>query len=143
LWLPIRLVSQTIGGPELPLDVADDVRAADERKGPEVPDTSDESEELGLRTKKRINARVDRIVEFTHSRIRSELLSGGESDSATWLLSSSHKTSGRWLSNNGCVLYGKFGLEPPDFAEALRLRLLLPPARLLGWSCQCRVGEIV
>jgi hypothetical protein len=73
-WHPIRFVTVSSAF-LLPVD-ADDGGAAKERKGPEVPDTPDEYENLSLISRKQIMRSIDSIIESTRSHINYELLLG-------------------------------------------------------------------
>jgi hypothetical protein len=94
-----------------------------------------------------IHKRVQLFHEGTRSLLHNQMNLLGECASAAWFLSSSFKASGRWLSNKGAVHFGKYGFQAPDFAEALRLRLLLPPVmddtQLHQWVCPCGTTELI
>jgi hypothetical protein len=123
--------------------------AAEERKGDEINHgLSDEEEDvLSQPDEKNIRKTVNNFHERTYTLLHNQMLLSGESASAAWFISSAFKYSGRWLSNKGAVHYGKYGFQTHDFAEAVRLRLLLPPimddTQLHQWKCTCGASELI
>ena len=71
--------------------------------------------------------------------LHTTLIDSNRPAQAAWLLSSSHKGSGRWLDWRGGV-QTRFCLSPNNFRDALRLRLLLPPCTqspAVPPTCRC------